>query len=490
MPCDDGADNDGDGLTDQDDPECLEPSRVGLVSFNETPCEFAQQCVDLAEIGSGRGQVKPDTFFKTIASLEPVGWTAIGRAMLRAEGDLDLNSANVKALLLLTDGENNTPKDMVCAEGNPDNDYECPFAVAERLRERGVQVITVPLGQAADRLAMQSIAATTQGAMFDAFEEYQVVPLFLHAYAHERGEAMAVARHDIALDRPCPAPDEFCLLPLEYSVPVEVGAERLNVLVSLGAMKKEMLSAKVELVDPRGRVVQTTADVAAAGYSSLAQLNRPQPGTWKVRVSTRRAVNQHLQLAAHVANPLPGCFARVSEPVTDGRQPVTVTAGATYITALAGEGVQYWAWLRRPDGEKRLLPFVYDLDGNAQTTIDPGEFELRGSYEIVVTCKVADGARRREGESSMNGPPMPDDPVPAFQREVLTSVFVDNSSLPWSHRGSDSDHDGTPDSRERTTDTDGDGLPDWLDDDADGDDVPDHLDSDPTRRDPAYGSIY
>jgi uncharacterized repeat protein (TIGR01451 family) len=84
-----------------------------------------------------------------------------------------------------------------------------------------------------------------------------------------------------------------------------------------------------------------------------------------------------------------------------------------------------------------------------------------------------------EGTGDQDG-----DGTPDFQDEDLDGDGIPNSSegdgdsdgdgIP-DYRDEDSDNDGIPDSIEGNVDTDGDGIPDYLDEDSDGDGIPDSI---------------
>lgn len=509
--CDDGVDNDMDGFTDDLDENCIVGVRAGLAAFNSStcdddPCFFpvgigeqleatAGDCSDGADNDGDDLEDGDDpdcrrrtleNFNDTIDSLTASGNTGIGVAMNTAAELFD-PSAYTRAMVVLTDDENNRPEGW---EGTEDD----PAIVAARLRDEGFLLIFVLVGKVADRAVGEELAAISGGEMYDATEEDELPPVFLQAFARERGQDLAIARTDVAQAGDAGGTNRI------IDVPVEPGVPRINLLFSSRDMAVDAWTPDFSVRDPGGNVV---VQVASDGTEQVAngarilrgdgwkilQVDNPTAGTWKFHTETFVTGSYTSHFAAHVENPLAGCDVRVEQRMLRGRQDVRIHADARYGLPLH-EGVTYTARVRRPDGSYVSVDLTDEiLTDEGIATLDKSIFDYRGSYEIVVACDVSAGATYRNGENNQDAPDLPTGNVPAFHREDRTSVYVND--MPWrpdiGGPDGDNDGDGIPNRLEPpiTVDTDGDGLPDRWDSNADGalgesaGEVPDALDPDP-----------
>jgi hypothetical protein len=440
---------------------------LGIVSFEqgaslERPFEGGSETFDIPETQDAKDR---------IAGLGAGGYTAIGDALRLAESEFarvgDDRSATV---FLLSDGENNRG--------------ESPEDVAEDLRQRNVRIFSIPVGDAADEKLLKKLASESGGETFDAPAGDELPAIYAELFARFRGESLALPRTPSAVQAVI-NPD-FLPQPLAagaaaggppssetFEIPVEPGAERLNVFVSARNVVSTW-NPFLELRGPEGEVIgENDPEVRRDPFYRLFQVPSPSPGTWTLEVRARGGVLQESYLLGHVENALPDCFASVEPPIADGATPLTIRASASYQNVV--EGATYSGRVVLPDSTSVDLEFRPTAEGDgAEATFD--QFVGRGLYRAFVRCQVPAGARSIQGEVIFeeDGPARFPERIEPYRRARIVEAFVDVAELPPC-LVTDCDGDGIPNLVEGEGDTDGDGLPDARDDDADGDDIPDAI---------------
>jgi hypothetical protein len=434
---------------------------VGLVSFADT----AEPDLPLRPIeadGSGvAGTHEESEFREAVDALEPDGATAIGDALDEARDLLAGEPGDrTQAILLLSDGENNS--------GTHD-----PVDLTEELAEAGIIVYSVPVGDAADGGSLAEIADETGGEVYDSATGFELPTIYADLYARIRGESPLYTRTPLSL---LPGPTQGGLGPVkEIAVPIETGAQRLNVMLSNANDQGDLWNPGFELVDPGGAVVIDDGDASVAidPFFKLARLEAPEPGLWTLRIFANNPYPQELAYWVHVENPAPDCWAGADPMlVTTPADGVRIRANASWGGPL-GRGVSYAARIDGPAGYHSEVSLPYDReDGGGERVITSG-LTARGRYDVVVRCTAGASARFDPGEGadpvsvSEQGRPEP------FVREARASFFLDVPTIEIPP-GDDCDGDGIPNTAEGyPSDTDGDGVPNGCDSDADGDDVPD-----------------
>jgi hypothetical protein len=433
---------------------------IGLVSFADT----AESDLPLRPIEAD-GSAIPGTheeseFIAAVDALAPDGATAIGDALDAARDLLAGEPGDrTQAILLLSDGENNS--------GTHD-----PLEVTEELADDGIIVYSVPVGDAADGGSLAEIADQTGGEVYDSPTGFELPTIYADLYARIRGETPLFTRTPLSL---LPGPTVGGPGPVhEIKLPIETGAQRLNVMLSNANDQADLWNPGFELVDPGGAVVLDDGDASVAidPFFKLARLDAPAPGVWTLRIFANNPYPQELAYWVHVENPTPDCWAGVDPfVVTNPADGVRIRANASFGGPL-GRGVGYAARIDGPAGYQATMSVPYDSeDGGGERVITSG-LTARGRYDVVVRCTAGPSARFDPGEGadevsvSEQGRPAP------FVREARASFFLD---VPFEvPPGEDCDGDGIPNTAEGfPADTDGDGLPNGCDSDADGDDVPD-----------------
>jgi Mg-chelatase subunit ChlD len=463
---------------------------VGFISFASTPVTE----LDLRPIEDDATATASDhaitAFQDEIDALEADGLTAIGDTLSAARAQLNAAAAAdptlQQAVFLLTDGEQTTGTDD-------------PQVVAEAMRDDGIQVFAVPLGELTDTEFLSRIADETGGALLESEDGLELPTLYAELYARFRGEAPVLPRTRSAVGgkgsvpavaasagpaAAGPSASQAGLPETEtFTIPVEHGAQRLNLILSTRNDLAGTWNPAFQLLGPGGETVtHASAGVIGDDYYRIVRVPNPAPGNWQLTIAAQTLEAQLSYLLAHVENPGPDCYAGISpRTVVDGSAPVQITASASFPGPL-GTGVEYSATVRKPFGAVEVVPMTLNEQHDGAVGTFDG-FIGRGRYDVDVTCRVTDKARLAPGEGATPEELIADPRPEPFLRHAHTGFYVDSTDLPPLPGGGDGDHDGIPDGVEGLIDTDGDGLPDAYDQDADGDDVPDSKEGggDPTR---------
>jgi Ca2+-binding RTX toxin-like protein len=497
---------------------------LGLVSFSDNPQTNAP-LVKLTTGTAGAGEMTVTDFKSRIAALQSGGNTAIGRGLAEAERQLDPAAVNGKAVILLSDGENNRPTDP------KDPDFD-PLKVRDRLQnkpapKKPINIFTVPAGSAADGRLLREMATNGQTLAAPGGDELPVV--YAEALATLRGDSVVVPRTPLALAetrgcagegsspgiaaQSCPAhfapvddpvaaafntvpgctlvckrieddagqplPAALTALPVSSTLTlrVEQGARALNLMLSTRNPKGSFWDPRFRLKDPTGAVVLDDGASAVINdvFYRILDVRSPTPGDWTVEVASLFSGGpQFLYLLAQAEDPLAGCIARVNGPVVSDSKGTVVFAQAHYDRPLT-EGVSFSGRLIRPDRSEQPLDFSgRTATGEAFAIVPPTALIGRGIYEVRVACDVAADARYARSEQDKPG--IDDQPgptgVPAFRREVPGAFYVLSANAPPLPPGGDANNNGIPDPQEPPGDIDGDGVPNPSDDDPKGDDDP------------------
>lgn len=200
------------------------------------------------------------------------GWTPIGAGLQRSASMLS-GAASPRAILLLSDGfENREPSVASVLASWPDD----------------LRVFTIALGPAADAPLLQQIATDTGGV-------FQSSPGSLDLHQIYNQMRADITDEGLVINRAVRAETED-----DQEVPVEPGADRLSVVVSL----LDRAAPEVQVVAPSGRRVRSTDRGVTAtrgeGYA-LFHIDRPQPGRWRVFVVKQDSA---CVVAAFVSSPL------------------------------------------------------------------------------------------------------------------------------------------------------------------------------------------
>jgi hypothetical protein len=388
-------------------------TQMGLVSFEETPT-LDRRLLDLKPADA-------TPLKAVIDKLKAGGNTGIGTAMTASQFELDsaMITGRTRTLFLLSDGQNNRGED--------------PIKAAQRLKDRGVRIFTVPVGSDADRTLLSNVAGLTNAVMLDAPSGDELPAIYAELSARFRGETLVLprTRSAVAGRREGPGggtgslPDHE-----EFPFQVEAGAQRLNVMLSARNLDVRTWGPGFRLLGPAGEIF-TEADVkliASDPFYRIVRISGPTPGTWRLQVSAPSVRDQFSYVLAHVENPAPDLLIDAQPRIARPGRPVTLSAALTYGADLEG-AVSYSGIVRRPDGSTVPLAFQFDPLGRT-VTADFAAFAGRGIYEVVVRGDAAAGARVMRGESLFSGPAGTATVVEPFTRFARTSFFLDTTELP------------------------------------------------------------
>jgi len=432
---------------------------VALVEFRGAPWVHLGLGPIEADGTTIAGAHEISTFRGTVDDLFAIGATAIGDALAEARDMLAAEpDGRTQAVFLLSDGENTA--------GDAD-----PNAVAAELRAAGVQVYTLPVGNAADGELLARIADETGGESYDAPTALELPTIYADLHARLRGETPIITRTALALEPggpTTPGPS------VDVTIPVEPGATRLAIMLSNRNDLGETWAPGFRLRNPGGAQVlaHTSSSVVNDPFFRLARVNAPQAGSWTLELFATNAVPQYLYYWAHVENPLPDCWAGAWPSLVTQSGPIEIHGTSSFRDAL-GRGISYTARISGPGGLALNLPLSTDESLSGASALLSG-LTRHGRYDVVVRCEAGSEARFAPGEDSDTESALAQGRPPAFAREARTSFFLDTPGYPPLPPGGDCDHDGIPDTLEgATSDIDGDGLSNACDSDADGDDLPD-----------------
>ncbi|MEJ2670057.1 MAG: VWA domain-containing protein [Gammaproteobacteria bacterium] len=444
---------------------------AGLISFATQASENLP--LKTVEPDGTAGDIHELTAFKdVIDNLQPNGNTAIGDALelTRERLALDEVDGRQQAVMLLSDGQNNS------GDNNPDE-------VAAALRDAGVLVYTVPLGNDSDGEVLAEIANETGAEVINAPDPLKLPPLFAQTWGRIRGESPIWAN--------VPSNTETLNDNLSYTVhtiPVEADSERLSVMLSNRNDDPQAWGPHCQLQSPSGQVFSCD-DLTVSSLDTFYKLVRvpfPEAGIWTLWVY---GVNQPVQRSyvwAHSENAGPDCWAGATPGFAE-EEPnggVMITAGASWFSPL-GRGVLYYLQVTTPNGT--VLPLEQMTLNNTQSGAEFAftNFQGRGRYEVTISCVATEEAQFAPGEQATVEDVLKEGKPKPFWRQAKTSFFLDVADYPPPPPGDDCDGDGITDSVEigqgGSGDLDNDGIQDYCDTDTDGDDVPDSDDNCPAE---------
>jgi hypothetical protein len=471
--------------------------RLGFVTFSSSAT--ADQAI--AEVTTSAtpapGQVSLSAFKNIVDAQVPDGRTAIGVALAQAGALFEGTTFMQKTIVLLSDGQNNEPE--------PLGEFD-PVAVAADLHspEKNIRIFTIPTGAAADRETLALVAERGGGTMFDAPGGDELPAVYAEAFAIASGDTLNLPRTSVSVPgsdrcdtgefpcRPGDSPVEtafgcLCLppggtLPIRsQTIPVEAGAQKLTVLLSVRNPELATWNPQFRLTDPSGAVVFTESSpgLNLDAFYRILHVPSPAAGTWTLSIGALDIPDQHQFVQAHVEGTRNDCYARLSKSAVLGSDPVVLSA-RPFHGGRPIAGATLTAELVQPNGAAIPLLPAPDGRGEYQLTIDPGLYGGRGIHSVRVGCFVPSTASFVVGEDIGAPDPGPDTArPPPFTRFTSAAFFVDSSTPPPLPPGGDCDRNGIPDGQEPQVDTDADGLLDICDQDDDNDDEPDASDPDP-----------
>lgn len=429
-----------------------------------------------------------------IDGLTAGGNTGIGTALTTSSSEFQrvATSGRNRTAFLLSDGQN--------------TDGENPLTAAQRLRDQGVKIFSIPVGTAADRTTLTSVAGTTGGSSLNAASGSELPAIFAELFALYRGESLLLPRTRSAVKgtppiiRSLPRGDPARLisvlnprfpidlintniivpleLPTEQTFPldVEVGAERLNIILSALNPNVSTWGPQFLVKNSSGTtIIDTGLGIGTSFVRSdplyrLVQLPNPTAGRWTLTIYAPNSIIDQISFVqAHVENPNPDCFVGTDARLVRAGDKLVVSANASFGAEL--DGVQFKGMVIDPSGTSHPLTFTRDPVTRA-ISAPFNDTANKGLYEVFVSCNAGAGAKFLAGEKIFSGPETPALPVQPFSRTARATFAVDLDSFPPCSK-LDCDEDGIPNDVEGELDVDRDRFPNKWDLDSDDDGIPD-----------------
>lgn len=441
--------------------------QVGLVSFEETPT-LDRRLIDLPVSDA-------ITFKNTVDGLMAGGQTGIGTAMTASIFEFQAAAAagRTRTAFLLSDGQNNRGVD--------------PNTAADQLKDMGVRIFTIPVGDAADRTLLADIASTSGGVMLDADKGDELPSIYFKLFALSKGESLVLDKRPLAVRGNKKTGPGIAVIPNDttglpgvdsISFMVERLGQKLNVILCARNANISTWNPAFRLVSPAGEVFTSvnTDIIKTDPYYILINLPNPVQGRWKLYVTATNNFDQYMFVSAHVENPNPDLFVHAKPFITTTTRSVNIAVNSSYKIDL-DSGINYTGHVRRPDGSLIPLTFVQNEHTRSVSSVF-NSYNNSGVYEVYVKVQVSDAAKPIRGESIFSGPDVMPVTVAGFERETI-AYFILKGLPPYCNIGdNDCDDDGILNENDGYFDLDGDGLPGYLDDDSDNDDIPDSNDPD------------
>lgn len=469
--CDNGADDDGDGTTDES--QCAE-SRLKYVQ--SAARAFVDLQVDsgidlgILEFNENNNPVRPIAALNS-ANAEDVkldingllagGWTAIGDALeaSKAEFAAAATAGRSQTAFLLTDGYNNRGAD--------------PETKVQDLKDANIRVFTIPAGSAADVAGLSEIAANTGGYMVAANPIDELPAVYAELAGQYMGAGLVLQRTPFLLSRKDDGSQPDRLPERVFILPVEKGADALVAFISGRNGQMDTWRLGVQLYGPDGSYYDMSSpEITVDPYYVFFRIPNPAAGEWKLRAMPGNSLPQNSIALAFVENAEPRLLADVRPRAVSASKPVRISAAPIYVVELE-TGVEISGTVKRPDGSQVPISLVRG-PGNQSFATEFSDYVGRGYYEITLALNTSGEALPFRGESIFEGPERyPIDVVP-FERQKTLGFLVRDGAFPEC-RGDDCDGDGIPNDEECGRDTDKDGVPNIWDTDSDNDEIPDSI---------------
>jgi hypothetical protein len=509
--CRNGRDDDLDGMQDETDAGgCAETridylraaargyvamangrsQRVGIISFNE----LAVQDVPLQAVDA----TSRAAFDNAINNLRTGGNTAIGRALSSTATIMAGERDVAKTAFLISDGHN--------TEG------ELPESVVPALRQQGLRVFTISVGDASNDPTLAGIASQTTGAPLDSRDARTLVNAFVQQFARANndGALIPLLPYSVDAEGPLPGPDlpgvpvrspqswvAGAPIPDDGEAPpynlftfmAEEGTERITIALAGSMDDMRRFGVRAVLDGPPGPG-PTQLDTATPGPSmritddaffTLIEITAPNPGQWTLRVAPEQgaAPVQTGHLTIVTENPMVDLFTGLDRHVVDDvTQPVRLRISPYYFTELYGLE-QLTATVKLPDGRVEPLLLVANPDSSSDEPYEAliTNMPLAGSYEVRVYMRTGPSTRNDPGESLFADAPATSVNVPLLERTSVETFSVVAGTFACLEGPADCDGDGLTEPKD--ADADGDGIPDDFDNDADNDEIPDVVEAPP-----------
>jgi len=364
--------------------------------------------------------------------------TAIGDGMRASLDELETlaqDDASVEVIILLSDGVHNY--------GSED-----PEDVIPDLRDRGVRVFTIGLGDPAhptyplDEDTLQDIAYETGGLYTHAPTEADLATIYTAYCAEVRGAE--VCAEDMGDVPPGGGEEQEALI--DEFTSKEEATFVLHWPVGKGVFDLQLLMPDGTIIDPAVAATDPNIKYVEKDYYEFYRIKQPMKGTWKLKIIAA-AEDSYVVKEMHgemTAITVPKRFPYTTQVLAEARG-VDFTAFSKKVqfkypqvpiiqaSVAAGPpvaGALVTGVITRPDGTKVNITLYDDGDfSHGDVRSDDGiysnrflEFSKDGSYKIHLTVNNIEGVEATPDE------PVPPEwkpkPIPPFNRVSKTTIIV------------------------------------------------------------------
>lgn len=420
-------------------------------------------------------EITPTDIETELDDLEATGNTAIGDAIIAAVDSLPNESdGHTNAIFLVTDGAQTAGTNSI---------HDGCLAA----KDASAALYIAPIGDFSE--SGFSCVPKTGGKLLGSIDADQVPGALFEMNTAFHGQQLSLAYERSALSNFLQGYQST----ITYSILVEPGADALAVQLMPRGDVIDTWGVLFTLTGPQSEVITQADTQYIQEDSDNAYINvripSPSAGTWLLQLQASQQQNYpdaQTVMARVEHDGGPRCEASTSKALlASGTDRVDIYAKASWDGPIA-KGVTYTATVTSPDDVATSVTMVVDEDGVAKGTFD--DLSIDGIYRVDVGCDVDPEATYAYGETD-DGAGKTTELVPAGFERMDTAAFVVSAGLLPAMNGTlgDPDGDAMVDLFEGNGDPDGDGWPNYYDDDSDGDDVPDHTewtadtDSDGTR---------
>jgi hypothetical protein len=444
--CGNGADDDGDGSTDETD-DCAQARmefvkaaarsflalsgagtfRAGIVSFNEGQTNEVRPTLgsDFVDVGANLAALQA-----RVDGLAPGGSTAIGDALAFGKTlfDADAAPAASKAALIITDGQNTAGS--------------APASAVPPYQAAGIRIYSISTGGASDDATLSDVSTATRGTRLDTRDGTALVPALVELWAGYTNAGILVPQTPYGVDAQSgvevlathgPADARRAShLPRRNGLAftVEPGPQQFTAVLAGNLRLMGGFGVRARFVSPAGPTFDT--EVTAPGlrvvrdrYFVLASIQSPDPGVWQLEVSTApgAAPVQTGKLILFSENPRTDLFVDADRfVVTDPSDVVHVSLLPSYLTGL--RDVQWEVTLTRPDAV--TLPVPVEVRSGMrpfQYVATLSGFPYSGAYTLTATVRSTTSTTNDPGEGRPGWAPPNSVPVPVLTRTARLQIY-------------------------------------------------------------------
>lgn len=449
------------------------------------PTVPAVKQIPLASANTGTPTTATQILAASDAMVSRNGSTAIGQALIQAVNAFQVAPAGARSrtIYMCTDGINNVAPDV----DDP--------TVKAALSSLDIHVDVCPIGGQTDP-RLDTIAGYSAGKVNPAPYGEMLPDVFADFAMQEKGSTLALPEteslvYDATAFSNAGCTRDKCISPLikaplsaseTHSIPVEAGAQGLEVLLSSRQFFSAFWAPDFQLVSPSGAMVITPADTShvvhddgrstcmeftTCRYWSRITVPNPEAGIWHLNMATTLPFQASL-ISARVRAPGSECNVSLPKHVVANGAATQIEVTARYKNeTLDARTYQVTGTVTGPDGIAMPVTFTTEPFALDRAVGRFTAYSGRGTYKVNARCDITSATRLHPGDRIFPGKTTA--PIPPFVRSAADTFFYKSTTMPAGILPDDCDFDTIPDSVEGTADTDGDGWTDDCDPDADND---------------------